>query len=197
MSSPAVLDRRDRPMSRPADSAVGMTVFAPDCLRMSVFWDSRTAATIVARGAIRRAVRVTRIDVSSSSVATTTRAARSMTASWSVSSRRPSPMTPTKPSRAAASMVARSGDTTTIWEAGVPASTRECAAARPFTPYPMITVWSFTWDLQRFERSCSRVRRVRTSIVVPTRTMRNTKRSGVMTRAFTRRADSQTGEMSP
>ena len=44
---------------------------------------------------------------------------------------------------------------------------------------------------------CSRVRWVRTSMVVPMSTMRNRKRSGVMTKTFTMRADSQTGVMSP
>ncbi len=73
MSSPAVLDSSDRPMRRPADSAVGMTLFAPDCRRISVFCASRTAATMVAFGDSRRAVSVTRIEVSSSSVATTMR----------------------------------------------------------------------------------------------------------------------------
>ena len=49
-----------RPSMRPADSDVGITASAPLCRTTSMFWLSRTDATIAAVGLRRRAVSVTR-----------------------------------------------------------------------------------------------------------------------------------------
>ena len=64
-------------------------------------------------------------------------------------------------------------------------------------PYPMTTVCFFTRFLHRVVLNCCRLRSVSTSIVVPTNTIRNTNRSGVINRTLVMRADSVTGVMSP
>ena len=64
-------------------------------------------------------------------------------------------------------------------------------------PYPITTVCFFTRFLQRLVRNCWRLRSVSTSMVVPTSTIRNMKRNGVMITMLVSRADSDTGVMSP
>ena len=71
------------------------------------------------------------------------------------------------------------------------------AALRPLTPYPTITVWSRKFFLQRLSRNWWRPRVVSASSVVPTRTIRNSTRSGVMKTMLTSRAVSLNGVMSP
>ena len=162
-----------------------------------MFWLSRADATSVAPGASRRAVSVTRTEVSSRSVATTMRAAVCTEAVRRTSSRVASPTTPTAPSAVASSISVAAEDTTTISCAGVPCSTSALNALRPLTPNPTTTVWSCTVCLQRLVRNSSRLRCVSTSTVVPTSVMRKTKRSGVMTRMLASRACSVAGTMSP
>jgi len=63
--------------------------------------------------------------------------------------------------------------------------------------YPTTTTWSRTFDLQRWILNDCRERSVSTSTVVPISTIRNSTRSGVMTRMLTSLAASVTGTMSP
>ena len=64
-------------------------------------------------------------------------------------------------------------------------------------PNPTTTVWSRTFVLHFWILNAWRERSVSTSRVVPTRTMRKSTRSGVITRTFTSRADAVAGAMSP
>ena len=61
----------------------------------------------------------------------------------------------------------------------------------------MTTVWLRTLFLQRWIFRAWRDAVVSVSTVVPTKTIRNATRSGVMTRTLTRRAVSVYGVMSP
>ncbi len=197
MSSPAFGAVMDSPSSRPADSAVGMTTSAPPCRSTPMFCCSLTAAAMVAVGLSRRVVSVTSTFVSSRSAATMTWFAPEIAACRSTSSRRASPTTPTQPSAVAALMLPPLISTTTIDSEDIPCSLSADTAERPFMPYPTTTVCLFTCLLQRAYRNCCRLRSVSASIVVPTSTIRNKKRSGVMMKMLTTRALSVTGVMSP
>ena len=94
-------------------------------------------------GASRRAVSTTSTEVSSRSVATTTRWACCTDASRSTSSRVASPTTPTAPSAVASSTAACVDRRRRRARRGVvPWSMSAWAALRPLTPNPTITVWS-------------------------------------------------------
>ena len=114
-----------------------------------------------------------------------------------VGARVPSPLMAAMPSSPASAMWSGSLSTATIVALSTPSSSSARTALRPLVPYPTTTVCAFNFDLQRLCRSCSRVRWVSTSRVVPTRMMRNRMRSGVITRTFTSRAAWLTGVMSP
>ena len=115
----------------------------------------------------------------------------------STSLRVASPTTPAYPSAVAASMTLELGSTTTTCSFFSPVAQTVWIAERPFVPKPTTTVCSRKAALQRFSRHSSRVRSVRTSSVVPTRMIRNSTRSGVITKMLVNRAASLTGVMSP
>ena len=86
---------------------------------------------------------------------------------------------------------------TTICSRGVPRASSVSTAARPLVPNPMTMVWSFKALLQTRSRTAVRVRSASTSMVVPTRMIRNTIRAGVTSSVVARRVPSVTGVMSP
>lgn len=111
-----------RPSSRPAVSEETTTESAPDCCNRCWFSASRIDATILALGAISRAVNVTSTAVSSRLVATTIDAACCAPASRSTSDLVASPCTVTSPAVAACSRALWSVSTTTTspWAASSP-----------------------------------------------------------------------------
>ncbi len=115
------------PSSRPAVSEDTTTESAPDCSSRCWFSASRIAATMVAWGAISRAVSVTSVAVASEPVATTIAAARCALARRSTSDLVASPSTVTNPALLARSSTARSLSTTTM-SLGVVSSSPSIAA---------------------------------------------------------------------
>jgi len=87
-----------------------------------------------------RAVRVISTAVSSRPTATTSRAARSISARISTSRRVASPPTPARPAEFASAIICGEMSTTTMESAGTPASCSVRTALRPFVPYPTTTV---------------------------------------------------------
>jgi hypothetical protein len=209
MSSPSPTARRSSrtattwglstacPSSCPAAPEERITESAPLWRSRWTFSASRAEATIVAAGLSSRAVRVTSTALSSRSLATMTAEARSTSASSSTVARLAEPWIAANPPRVASSIASRSTSMTRIWSGWVPAASSVAIAARPLVPKPQTMVWSFKRCLQSRSRTARRVLSVSTSIVVPTRMMRNTIRAGVMSRVVASRDPSVIGVMSP
>ena len=130
-------------------------------------------------------------------MATITDAASLIPAASSTAVRLAVPWMPASPERVASSIASAWESMTTIFPRSVPRAIMVSTAARPFVPNPMTMVWSFKPLLQIRSRKAVRVRSASTSMVVPTRMIRNRIRAGVISTVVTSRASSVTGVMSP
>ena len=92
------------------------------------------------------------------------------------------------PARVASSIASACWSITTILERSTPRASSVSTAARPFVPNPMTMVWSFKPLLHMRSRKAVRVRSASTSMVVPTRMIRNRIRAGVISRVVASRA---------
>ena len=174
-----------------------MTELAPDWRISGTFSCSRTEATIQASGLSWRTVSVASTLESSRSVVMMTWSASATPACRSTWRRVASPMMTVRPSSWASCLAAGLGSTMTMESLLCPLLTSVSTAERPLVPYPTTTTRCPMLLLHRAIRNNSRPCEASTSRVVPISSTRKAMRAGVMRKALTNRAASDTGAMSP